>query len=133
MNNKINITSGGKILVVDDSEDMLEVLRRNLNLKGYKTFTVTNVGDAIKMLESTPVDLVITDLKMPGVGGIELIKHIRANYKNIEVLVITGYPSIQGASSGSFPSDGPARPGGGGQCRRHSLESYRCVRDGSDL
>jgi len=85
------------ILVVDDSEDMLEVLRRNLTLKGYRTYTVQSVPDAINILDSTKVDLVITDLKMPEVGGLELIKHIRANFKNIEVLVITGYPSIQGA------------------------------------
>ena len=75
----------------------MEVLRRNLTLKGYKTYTVTSVEEAIKMLESTLIDLVITDLKMPDVGGIELIKHVRANFKNIEVLVITGFPSIQGA------------------------------------
>lgn len=89
--------NNGCILVVDDSEDMLEVLRRNLTLKGYKTYTVQSVPDAIKILDSTKVDLVITDLKIPEVGGLELIKHIRANFKNIEVLVITGYPSIQGA------------------------------------
>ncbi|MCH7658118.1 MAG: sigma-54-dependent Fis family transcriptional regulator [Bacteroidetes bacterium] len=76
---------------------MLEVLRRNLTLKGYKTYTVQSVPDAIKILDSAKVDLVITDLKIPEVGGLELIKHIRANFKNIEVLVITGYPSIQGA------------------------------------
>lgn len=97
MNNKGNSYTNGSILVVDDSENMLEVLRRNLTLQGYKTYTVTNVPEALKILDSTSVDLVITDLKMPGVGGLELIKHIRANYKNVEVLVITGYPSIQGA------------------------------------
>ncbi|MCK5345002.1 MAG: sigma-54-dependent Fis family transcriptional regulator, partial [Candidatus Heimdallarchaeota archaeon] len=97
MNKKRNIVANGNILVVDDSEDMLEVLRRNLTLKGYKTYTVSNVEEAIKILESTHIDLVLTDLKMPGVGGIELIKHVRANFKNIEVLVITGFPSIQGA------------------------------------
>ena len=97
MNKKRNIVTDSNILVVDDSEDMLEVLRRNLTLKGYKTYTVSNVEEAIKMLDTTPIDLVITDLKMPGVGGLELIKHVRANFKNIEVLVITGFPSIQGA------------------------------------
>lgn len=97
MNKKRNIVTNGNILVVDDSEDMLEVLRRNLTLKGYKTYTVSSVEEAIKMLDATLIDLVITDLKMPGVGGLELIKHVRANFKNIEVLVITGYPSIQGA------------------------------------
>ena len=97
MNKKENSITDGSILVVDDSEDMLEVLRRNLTLKGYKTYTVTNVPQALKLLDSVPVDLVITDLKMPDVGGFELIKHIRANYKNVGVMVITGYPSIQGA------------------------------------
>lgn len=77
--------------------DMLEVLRRNLTMKGYKTYTVSSAEEAIKTLESTQIDLVITDLKMPGIGGFELIKHVRANFKNIEVLVITGFPSIQGA------------------------------------
>ncbi len=97
MDNKKNINPGGNILVVDDSENMREVLRRNLTMKGYKTFTVPGVKEAIELLKSTPVDLVITDLKMPGIGGIDLIKHVRANFRNIEVLVITGYPSIQGA------------------------------------
>ena len=89
--------TNGHILVVDDSRDMLEVLQRNLNMQGYTTYTVTSVSEAIKMLENTAIDLVITDLKMPGVGGLELIRHVRTNYRNIEVLVITGYPSIQGA------------------------------------
>lgn len=87
----------GQILVVDDSMDMLEVLHRNLTLQGYTTYAVSTVSEAIKMLETTAIDLVITDLKIPEVGGLELIKHVRTNYKNIEVLVITGYPSIQGA------------------------------------
>lgn len=91
------MATNGNILLVDDSEDMLEVLRRNLSMKGYKTYAVTNVEDALDILGSAPVDLVITDLKMPGVGGIELIKHVRANFRNIEVLVITGFPSIRGA------------------------------------
>ena len=93
--NSNNNDSG--ILLVDDSEDMLEVLRRNLSLKGYKTYSSKSVHEAIEILNSTEIDLVITDLKMPGVGGMELIKHIRANFKDVEVLVITGYPSIQGA------------------------------------
>jgi len=87
VNKKRNIVTNGNILVVDDSEDMLEVLRRNLTLKGYKTYTVSSVEEAIKMLDATLIDLVITDLKMPGVGGLELIKHVRANFKNIEVAV----------------------------------------------
>lgn len=86
-----------KILVVDDVTATLEVIQRNLASEGYKAFTAQNVYDAIKFLEATPVELVITDVKMPKVSGIDLVRHIRDNYKDMEVIVITGYPSIEGA------------------------------------
>lgn len=85
------------ILVVDDSENMLEIIRRNLSSKGYIVYTATNVVDAISFLESTAIDLVITDLKMPNINGIELVRHVKENYKNTEALVITGYPTIEDA------------------------------------
>jgi two-component system response regulator HydG len=91
MNKKANI------LVVDDSENMLEIIRRNLSSGGYVVYTVTNVMDAISFLESTEIDLVITDLKMPNINGMELVRHVKENYKNAEVLVITGYPTIEDA------------------------------------
>jgi len=85
------------ILVVDDSPDTLEVLQRNLEPQGYVVFTALNAGDAIRLLESTHVDLVVTDLKMPGVSGLELVRHVRENLKDTEVMMITGYASVQGA------------------------------------
>jgi len=93
------ITSAKKehILVVDDSPDTLEVLQRNLESRGYQVFTAPGAVEAIKILESTPMDLVITDLKMPGVNGLSLVRHIQENFKNTEVMMITGYPSIEGA------------------------------------
>ncbi len=86
-----------KILVVDDVTDTLEVIQRNLTSEGYRVFTAQSVYDAIKFLEATPVELIITDIKMPKVSGIDLIKHIRDNYKDMEIIAITGYPSIKGA------------------------------------
>ena len=93
------ITSAKKkhILVVDDSPDTLEVLQRNLESRGYQVFTAPGAVEAIKILESTPMDLVITDLKMPGVNGLSLVRHIQENFNNTEVMMITGYPSIEGA------------------------------------
>ncbi len=85
------------ILIVDDSLDILEVMRRNLEPKGYNVFTAPGSVEAIKILESTPMDLVITDLKMPKVDGLSLVRHIQENYKDTEVIMITGYPSIEGA------------------------------------
>lgn len=91
--------SSGKehILVVDDSPDTLEVLQRNLESKGYRVFTAPGAVEAIKILESTAMDLVITDLKMPEVDGLSLVRHIQENFKDTEVMMITGYPSIEGA------------------------------------
>jgi DNA-binding NtrC family response regulator len=86
-----------RLLIVDDAKDTLEVLQRNLSSQGYQIFTATSVAEAINILAATPVDLVITDLKMPEVSGMDLIRHVRENLKDTEVMMITGYPSIEGA------------------------------------
>jgi len=86
-----------RILVVDDALNTLEVIQRNLTSQGYKVFTAQRVDEAIRVLESTSVDLVITDYKMPKVSGLDLVKHVRENYTNIEIMMITGYASIEGA------------------------------------
>jgi DNA-binding NtrC family response regulator len=86
-----------RILVVDDALDTLEVLQRNLTSKGYQVFTASEVAKAVKILKTTPIDLVITDIKMPKISGHDLIRHVRENIKDTEIVVITGYPSIQGA------------------------------------
>ena len=92
-----NTSYKGRLLAVDDTPSTLELLQRNLTSQGYQVFTAPNVAEAIRLLESTPVDLVITDLKMPGASGMDLIRHIRENFKDVEVMMITGYPTIEGA------------------------------------
>jgi two-component system response regulator HydG len=86
-----------RILVVDDTLDTLEVLQRNLTAEGYEVLTGTSVEEAIRLLQGHRVDLVVTDLKMPRVGGLDLVRHVRENLRDTEALVITGYPSIHGA------------------------------------
>ena len=92
-----SVDSNIRILVVDDSPETLEVLQRNLKSQGYRVFTALSVTEAVHLLESTPLDLVITDLKMPGIDGFNLIQHVRENYKDTEIMMITGYPTIEGA------------------------------------
>ncbi|MBI4657154.1 MAG: sigma-54-dependent Fis family transcriptional regulator [Elusimicrobia bacterium] len=86
-----------RILVVDDAKDTLELVQRNLSGKGYEVFTALSVEIAIDILNKIPVDLVITDLKMPGSGGLELVRYVRENFRETEVMMITGYATIQGA------------------------------------
>ena len=85
------------ILIVDDSQDTLEMIQRNIEYMGYTVFACDSAQEAMDILEKEPIDLVITDYHMPFVGGIDVIRHVRENYKNTEVMMITGYASVEGA------------------------------------
>lgn len=89
--------SDKSILIVDDSVETVELIKRNLESFGYQVYTAHHVQGAISLLESVAVDLLITDLKMPEQNGMQLVRHVAENYKSIGVLVITGFPSIEGA------------------------------------
>ena len=89
--------SDKNILVVDDTPTALEVLERNLASRRYRVHCASCVVDAIKILDNVSIDLVITDYKMPKVSGLHLIRHIKENYPDIEVIMITGYASVKGA------------------------------------
>jgi DNA-binding NtrC family response regulator len=86
-----------RILAVDDSKSTLEVIRRNLQPRGYEVYTCESVDEALPLLEKRDIDLVITDYRMPQATGMDLIKHVRANHPNVEIMMVTGYPSIPGA------------------------------------
>lgn len=90
-------TTTQEVLIVDDSSETVELIRRNLESVGYHVYAANNVQSAIKLLESVTIDLLITDLKMPGENGLTLVRHVSENYKWVAILVITGFPSIQGA------------------------------------
>ncbi|MCG3127400.1 MAG: Regulatory protein AtoC [Phycisphaerae bacterium] len=87
------------ILVVDDSESTLRVIKRNLDAQGYTVVTATDVATAIELLEDTAFDLVVTDLRMPKVGGLDLVRHVRSNFPDAGVIMITGFASIGSAVS----------------------------------
>jgi len=93
----VSLYKGEHILVVDDSPDTLQVVQRNLTSQGYVVYTAPGVAEAIGILDSTTIDLVITDYKMPKVSGLDLIKYIKENLEDTEVMMITGYPTIEGA------------------------------------
>ena len=86
-----------EVLVVDDSPETVELIKRNLESVGYQVYTASDVQSAIKLLEAIHIDLLITDLKMPGESGLSLVRHVSENYKGMAILVITGFPSIQTA------------------------------------
>jgi DNA-binding NtrC family response regulator len=85
------------LLVVDDTPTTRDVIRRNLMNAGFQVLTAADVPSALEVLEARPIDLVITDFRMPGASGLDLVRHVQENCPGVEVLVITGYPSVQGA------------------------------------
>lgn len=85
------------ILIVDDDFDMLEVLQRNLKAENYHVYKASSVLEAIDILRNSRVELLITDLQMPGLNGMELIKFASDHYPDLPKLVITGFPSVDGA------------------------------------
>ncbi|WP_319524858.1 sigma-54 dependent transcriptional regulator [uncultured Desulfosarcina sp.] len=85
------------ILAVDDNRNALEIIRRILAQSGYEVLICEGVPDAVNLLNDQRVDLVITDMKMPKHSGFELVRHVSENFQDTAVIMVTGYPSIEGA------------------------------------
>lgn len=86
-----------RILITEDNPDTLELLKRKLQSRKFYCQTAPNVPAAIKILEHEHIDIVLTDYKMPKISGLDLIRHISAHFPHIRVIMITGFPSIEGA------------------------------------
>lgn len=85
------------ILIVDDSRDAIDLISRLLKNLNFKIYTSQSAIEASEILKNFPIDILITDLRMPEVDGMELLKFTKENFKNTGVIMITGYPSIGGA------------------------------------
>ena len=80
-----------KILLVDDDQSILEILADLMAIFGHDYVTAQNGVEAIEKLKHNFFDIVLTDMIMPDIDGMELLKHIKRNYPNIKVMVVTGY------------------------------------------
>lgn len=91
-----NLASQYSILVVDDDESILEQMKKLLSNFTFKSIYLSTNGDeAIKVLQENHVDIVITDLKMPQMDGIELTEFIKNLNKDISVIIITAYTQTE--------------------------------------
>ena len=80
-----------KILVVDDEEEILRLLDRAFSSKGFEVLCSSSALDALVTLQDNPINLIVTDIKMPGMDGLDLIKQVRDVDPHIPIIVITGY------------------------------------------
>jgi len=88
---------GTRVLVIDDEEIIHAAVNRILSRAGFTSEAVLTAREALERLEDEPFDLVITDLMMPGMNGIELLEALQQKGIEVPVLMITGYPTIRTA------------------------------------
>jgi two-component system cell cycle response regulator len=80
-----------KILIIDDEEDILELLSNILKSEGYSTFTASNGREGIdKFIEHNP-DLILTDVRMPVMDGLDVLREVKSKGSNTEVIILTGH------------------------------------------
>jgi len=87
------------ILVIDDEQVVLDSVRKHLRDDGYAIHTVLSAEEGLTLLDRDPIgiDIVLTDLMMPHIDGLELIKSVKARFPNMPVILITGYATINTA------------------------------------
>jgi DNA-binding NtrC family response regulator len=88
---------GLKVLVVDDEEDIVEVIQDRLEAYGFTVITAGNGVEALKKLSTERFDGVFLDVKMPEMGGIETLEHIRKRDRKIPVIIITSSSTREAA------------------------------------
>ena len=86
-----------RILVVDDDESLRWVTQAQLQQNGYDVNAAASAQEGLASIERTAPDLVITDLKMPGMSGLELLKKIRVDYPEILVIMVTAFGTVETA------------------------------------
>ncbi len=86
-----------RILVVDDEESMRQLLEIALGKEGYRLTLAESGGKAIEMFDKSSYDLVISDIKMPDMGGVEVLRHVKETDPTVPVIMVTAYASAETA------------------------------------
>ncbi|HHN64560.1 MAG TPA: sigma-54-dependent Fis family transcriptional regulator [Nitrospirae bacterium] len=86
-----------RILIVDDDSQMREALTVAIHRYGYPVDAAKNANTALEMIKEKDYSLIITDMKMPGMSGLEFIKSVRAHTLTVPILVITGFATVENA------------------------------------
>ena len=89
-----------KIMLVDDEERFLETTAKLLNKNGIDVVTANSGTKALEILQTQNIHVVILDVKMPGMDGIETLKQIKARYPLVEVIMLTGHGTMDSAIEG---------------------------------
>lgn len=88
------------VLLVDDEPDFLRTILKRLTKRGIRAAGATNGEEALAVLAQEPRDVVVLDVKMPGMDGLSLLRRIKATWPDTEVIMLTGHASIETAMEG---------------------------------
>jgi DNA-binding response OmpR family regulator len=95
-----------RVLIVDDEEELVTTIAERLQIRGIQAETSTDGETALKMIETNPPQVVVLDVMMPGMGGIEVLQRMKAQNLKIPVILLTGYGSteqgMEGMKLGAF-------------------------------
>ncbi len=91
------MTGGPRILVVDDEPAVRSALRVNLARAGYEVMLAGNAEEALTVLLERPVDIVLTDVTMPGAGGMALLEQLRTRWPDVPTILMTGHGRVEDA------------------------------------
>ncbi len=83
------------ILIVDDEEGVRDGLSELLKDEGYTVLCAEDGEEALKILRTTSIDLILTDMRMPGMSGIDLLKKVHEINDKLGVIILTGYGEIE--------------------------------------
>src|SRR5271169_3366720 len=87
----------GRILVVEDDDNLRRVTQVQLEKAGHETTTAMDVPQALEILKASPHDLVLTDMNLPGLSGLDLLKTVRVEYPDTMVILVTAYGTVETA------------------------------------
>ena len=89
-----------RVLLVDDEEEFVETLAQRLEVRDFDVATALSGADALERLEEREIDVVVLDLQMPGVDGIQVLQEIKDKKPLIEVIMLTGHATVETAIEG---------------------------------
>lgn len=85
------------ILVVDDEPDLCKTLKKVLGKEGYQVLTATSGLEALKIMKREKIDLLLVDLKMPGIDGIEVLRRSKKAKRTVPSVILTAHESLSSA------------------------------------